>query len=83
MPDVLWNIHTVCSALRADNTRGDNYSLVIVSGDSDLTFQYDKGLVLVRMMMHRNESTWLQGIEETVTLILKALVEVVVHPQSW
>ena len=31
--------------------------------------------------MHWDKSAWFQSIEETVTLVLKALMEVVVHPQ--
>ena len=33
--------------------------------------------------MHRDKSTRFQGIEETVTLVLEALVEVVVHSFSY
>jgi hypothetical protein len=35
------------------------------------------------MVMHRDKCTRFQGIEETVALVIKALMEVVVHPQSW
>jgi len=35
------------------------------------------------MVMYWDKSAWLQGIEETMTLILKAFVEVIVLPQSW
>jgi len=83
MPYVLWNIHTVSSALRADNTGSDNFSLVVVGRDSDLAFQDDKGLVLVRMVVHGNVCTRLQSIDEAVAFVLKAFMEVIVHSQSW
>jgi hypothetical protein len=35
------------------------------------------------MVVHRNKSARLQGIQETVTFVVEALVEVVVLSQSW
>ena len=83
MPDVLGYIHTVSAALLTDDTSCQNLAIVIVGCYSGLTLQNDKGFVLVGMVVHRNKSTRLQGIQETVTFVIKTLVEVVVLSQSW
>ena len=83
MPDVFGNIHTIAATLLTDNTRFHNLSLVIVGCHANLSFQYDKGLVLVGMVMHWDKSARLQRIEESVALVIEALMEVIVLPQSW
>ena len=82
VPDVLGNVHTISTTLLADDAGFHNLALVIVSCHANLSFQYHKGLVLVRMVMHRNKCAWFQCVEETVALVLQTLMKVVVLPQS-
>jgi hypothetical protein len=35
------------------------------------------------MVMYWDKGAWFQSIEKTMALVLKALMEVVVLPQSW
>ena len=81
MPDVLGNIHTIAATLLTNDAGFCNFSLVIVGCHANLSLQYHKGLILVRMMMHRNKRAWFQGIEESVALVIEAQVVVIVLPQ--
>ena len=83
MPDVLGNIHTITSTFLAENAGVHSLTLVIIGRQPDLAPQYHKGLVLVGVMMYWDKSAWLQGVEESVTLVLQTLMEVIVLPQSW
>ena len=82
MPDVLGDVNTIGATFLTDDTGFQHLTIIIIGGYSDFTFQYHKGLGLVRMMVNRDECPRFQGIEETVALVLQALVEVVVHAQS-
>ena len=80
VPDVLRNIHAVVTALLTDDARVHYLTLVIVGCHANLSFQNHKGLVFVGMVMHWDKCAWFQSIEESVALVLKALMEVVVLP---
>ena len=81
VPDVLRNIYSISAVLLTDDAGFHDLALVIVGRHPDLSLQYHKGLVLVGMVMYGDKSARFQGIEETVTLILQTLMEVVVLPQ--
>ena len=44
---------------------------------------YHFGLVLGGVVKHRYLRAWFQHVEKTVSLVGKALLEIVVHPQPW
>ena len=81
VPDVLGNVHTITATFLTDDAGFHYLALVIVGCHSDLSFQNHKGLVLVRMVMHWDKCAWFQRIEESVALVLNALMEIVVLPQ--
>ena len=67
----------------ADDTGLQHLTIVIIGRYLDLAFENDKCLGFGRMMMHRYKCARLQTIEEAMTLIIEAFMEVIVHPQSW
>ncbi len=81
MPNVLGNINAISSFFLTQDDGLQDLALVIVGRHLHPTPQYHKSLVLSGMVMHWNLSARLQRIEETVAFVLKALMEVVVHPQ--
>ena len=81
VPRVLGDIDTVVSFFLTDDATLYHLSIVIVDAHPDLAFQDDEGLVLGRMMMHRNQRAWFQSIKETMAFVIEALVKVVVHSQ--
>ena len=83
MPHVLWYIHAVSSTILTDNTRLQNLTVIVIGCHPDLTLQNHKGLCFCGMMVYWYLSARFQCVEETMALVLKALMEVVVHSQSW
>ena len=82
MPYVLGNVNTIRAAIMTDDAGFQHLPMVVVGRYLDLAFQYDKCLGFDRMMMHRYKCARLQTIEEAMTLIIEAFMEVIVHPQS-
>jgi hypothetical protein len=80
MPYILGDIHTITATFLTDDTGFHDASLVIIGGHTDFSLQYHKSLVLIRMVMYGDESTWFQRIEKTVAFILQTLMEVIVLP---
>ena len=81
VPCVLGDIYPMIAIFPTNDAGLYHFAVIIVDGHPDLAFQDDEGLILGRMMMHRNLCAWLQSIEETMALVGKALVKIVVHPQ--
>jgi hypothetical protein len=78
MPYILGDVHTITTAFVAKNIGLDNFTIVIVSRHPDFSFQDNKGLVFVWMVMHRNLGTRFKSIEKPVALVVKTLVKVVI-----
>ena len=78
MPHVLWYIHAVSPLFLTDNAGFQNFTVIIIGCDSDLTFQYYEGLCFCGMMVYWYLGARFQCVEEAVALVLKALVEIVV-----
>ena len=83
VPNILRDIRSVSALFVTQDAGLHNLSLIVIGGYFDLALQDNHCLVLCGMVMHRNESAWLHSIEEAVTLVGKALVEIVVLPQPW
>ena len=81
MPYVFGNVNTISAAIVTDDAGFHHLTMVVVGGYLDLAFQDDKCLGFGRMMMHRYKCARLQTIEEAMTLIIEAFMEVIVHPQ--
>ena len=83
VPHVFRDVNTISTAFLTDDTGLRDLAVIIVGRDSDLAFQDYKRLGLSRVMMHGDERSWLQTVEETVALLIQTLMEIIVHPQSW
>jgi hypothetical protein len=83
VPDVLGDVHAIGAVLLTDDTRLQYLAIVIIGRNPDLAFQNYKCLGLGGVMMHGNECAWFQAIEETMAFLIKTLMKIVVHPQTW
>ena len=83
MPHVFGNIHTIGSALLANNTGLHDFAIVFIGRYPDLALQNDKRLGLGGMVMHGDECARLQTVEEPMAFIIQTLMEIVIHPQPW
>lgn len=82
VPGVLGDVDPINAIFMTDDAGLYHFAIIIVGCHSDLAFQDDEGLILGRMMMHRNQRAKFQSVEETVAFVCEAFVEVVVLPQS-
>ena len=78
VPRVFRDVYSQTAFCLAKDDAFDDFATVIVGVDTHTAFQNDKGLVLGDMMVDRDNGAHLQGVEETVTLVVEALMEIVV-----
>ncbi len=82
MPDALGNIHSVESFFWAEDYAFYHCTIIIVGIHPNSTTKQYKRLIFRRMTMYLNLRSWLHSIQESMTLIIQRLMEVIVHPQT-
>lgn len=82
MPDVLGDVDPIAAVFEAQNHCFGNCAVIVVCGNTYLTPQYHKGLILVGMVMDGDFGAWFQRIEHTMAQIIKRLMKVVVLAQT-
>lgn len=82
VPGVFGNVDSQTAFSLAQGDTLDKLALVVVSVYADTPLQQDEGLIFGDVMVDGDNGAHLQGIEETVTLVIEALVKVVVLAQA-
>lgn len=59
------------------------FSFIVVGGDFHFAFQDDEGFVFRWVAVDGYLRAGFHGIEHTMAFIFKALMEVIIHPQTW
>ena len=83
MPCVFWNVHADSAFIMTEYHRLYYLPVVIVSADPHPSFQENESLIFCHMVMNGYLRSHFQCVEEPMALVVKALMEVVVHPQAW
>ena len=83
MPYILGDIYSIESFLWAEHYTLYHCTIIIVGIHHNSTTKEHKRLIFRRMPMYLNFGSRLHGIKESMALIIKAQMEVIVHPKPW
>ena len=80
MPHILRDVNPIVATLLTQHHIFYDRAIIIVSSHSNLASQDNERLIFRWVFMDGYHSPWLNGIQKTMTLILKTLMKVIVHP---